>query len=95
MIQELRPMERQQQIYSMTTPLAYSVYEAALLYLPNHRLTTKALPMKQTVAMNAMKANTMEVPRVSVIAQGRMPRALACNGRDEKIHRREKADDPE
>merc|ERR1712141_970666 len=46
-----------------------------------------ALPMKKTAAMKAMKAKTMKAmkaKRVSVIAKGRMARALVFSGRKEK-----------
>merc|ERR1712026_500359 len=64
-----------------------SFSEAAILYLPSRHLTAMALPMKKAAAMKAMKAKSMKVmkaKKVSVIAKGRMARALVFSGRKEK-----------
>merc|ERR1712242_632412 len=56
-------------------------------HLPSRRLTAMALPMKKAAAMGAMKAKSMKVmkaKKVSVIAKGRMARALVFSGRKEK-----------
>merc|ERR1712242_607989 len=61
--------------------------EATTQHLPSRRLTAMALPMKKAAAMGAMKAKSMKVmkaKKVSVIAKGRMARALVFSGRKEK-----------
>ena len=64
-----------------------SFSEAAILSLPSRRVTAMALPMLKATAMKAMKGTgmkAMKAKKFSVIAQGKLARALVYSGRKQK-----------